>query len=58
MTTEEVANELGLSVVRVREFCQDGRLGRRVGRQWIITREELEEFKTIPRKPGNPHKSE
>jgi excisionase family DNA binding protein len=57
MTAEEAAEELGLTPQRVREFCQQGRLGRRVGRQWVITREELERFKQTPRPPGRPRKS-
>lgn len=58
MTVDEVAEELELTPQRVREFCQQGRLGRRVGRQWVITREELEAFKQIPRPPGRPRKDE
>ncbi|MBX3057459.1 MAG: helix-turn-helix domain-containing protein [Anaerolineae bacterium] len=59
MTVDEAAAELELTPQRVRQFCRDGRLGRRVGRQWVITREELESFKKIPREAGvsiNPHK--
>ena len=56
LTVKQVAKELGLSENRVREFCQEGRLGEKVGHQWIITRAELEEFKQIPRKRGNPRK--
>ena len=52
LTVAEVAAELGLSKNTVRVFCQKGRLGTKVGRQWLITREELDVFKSIPRKPG------
>lgn len=52
MTVKEAAEELGLTPQRVRQFCREGRLGQRLGREWVITREELEEFKKIPRKPG------
>ena len=58
MTVEEAAQELELKPERVRAFCREGRLGRRVGRQWVITREELEAFKQIPRPPGRPRKEE
>lgn len=58
MTVDEVAVELELTPQRVREFCQQGRLGRRVGRQWVITREELDAFKELPRPPGRPRKEE
>ncbi len=52
MTVEEVAEKLGITPQRVRIFCREGRLGQRVGRQWIITEEEFEHFRTIPRLPG------
>jgi excisionase family DNA binding protein len=57
LTIKQVAEELGLSENRVREFCQEGRLGEKVGHQWIITRAELEDFKKIPRERGNPRKN-
>jgi excisionase family DNA binding protein len=52
MTVEEAAEILGLTPQRVRVFCREGRLGQRVGRQWVITEEELERFQSIPRLPG------
>ncbi len=52
MTVDEAAKELGLTPQRVRQFCREERLGQRVGQQWVITREELEEFKKKPRLPG------
>ncbi|MAU01483.1 MAG: hypothetical protein CL608_30450 [Anaerolineaceae bacterium] len=56
LSVKEVAGELGVSENRVREYCQEGRLGEKVGRQWVITREELEAFKKIPRKRGAPRR--
>jgi predicted site-specific integrase-resolvase len=57
MTVEEVANELGISTKRVREYCRLGRLGTSWQRRWIITREEFEAFKaTYTGKPGRPRK--
>ena len=56
LTVPEVAKELNRSEHRVREYCREGRLGKKVGRQWIITRAELEAFKQIPRKIGAPRK--
>lgn len=61
LSITDVAKELNLSQNRVRTFCQDGRLGRKVGHQWIITRDELEAFKKLPRKRGiriNRHSAE
>lgn len=57
LSVKQAAEELGLSENRVREFCQEGRFGEKVGHQWIITRAELEDFKKIPRKRGNPRKN-
>jgi excisionase family DNA binding protein len=56
LTVKETAEELGLSQRRVHQFCKEGRIGTRYGWQWLITREELEEFKKIPRKEGRPPK--
>ncbi len=58
LSVKKVAKELGVSENRVREFCQEGRLGEKVGRQWIITRDELEAFKLIPRRRGAPRKDD
>jgi excisionase family DNA binding protein len=58
MTVAEVAEELQLSQERIRKLCQAGRLGQKIGRQWLVTREELEEFKRKRRKPGRPRKEE
>jgi excisionase family DNA binding protein len=56
LTVQEVAKELNRSQHRVREYFREGRLGKKIGRQWLVTREELEEFKSIPRKRGAPRK--
>jgi predicted site-specific integrase-resolvase len=57
MTVEEVANELGISQKRVREYCRMGRLGNLWQNRWVITREEFETFrKTYTGKPGRPKK--
>src|SRR5262245_36564375 len=53
LTVPQVAKELGISARRAQQFCQEGRLGRRVGpKHYVISREELDEFKKLPRKPG------
>jgi len=55
---EQAAEYLGLSSVRVRQFCLEGRLGQKVGNQYVISRDELEQFAKIPRYPGRkPEKS-
>ena len=57
MTTAEVAEELGVTEVRVRQLCQERRLGQEFGDRWLITREELEQFKRIPRITGRPKRN-
>ena len=46
------AKFLGVSGQRVRQFCAEGRIGTKVGSQWVFTRGELEAFKAIPRPSG------
>ena len=58
LDVRQVAEELGISENTVRLYCQGGRLGTKVGQQWIITRAELEAFKKKPRKPGRPRKKD
>jgi excisionase family DNA binding protein len=57
MSVAEAAEELGLSVRRVRDLCRQSRLGHQVGRAYVITAEELREFKKKPRRPGRPRES-
>ena len=52
VTTTEAAEVLGVSSIRVRQFCQEGRLGRKIGDRWIISRDELRSFQKIPRERG------
>ena len=56
LTVEEAATELALHYVTVYRFCVAGRLGQKIGRQWLVTREELDRFKAIPRLTGRPRK--
>jgi excisionase family DNA binding protein len=51
------ARELGLSTSRVRELIQLGKLpAQKLGREYAITREDLEAFKLIDRPVGRPPK--
>ena len=52
---KRAAEELGVSVVRIKQFCAQGRLGTKApdGR-YIITNDDVERFKNQPRVPGRP----
>jgi len=51
------AKELGLSNNRVRELIRAGKLpAQKLGREWAIIREDLEEFKNTERPVGRPPK--
>jgi excisionase family DNA binding protein len=54
LTTAQAAKLLGVTDVRVRHLCQEGRLGSKVGRDWVITEEEIERFERKP--PHRPKK--
>jgi excisionase family DNA binding protein len=58
MTVQDAAAELGISEQRVRQLCAAGRLGRKVGNFWIITREELDAFKALDRPHHRPPKAD
>jgi excisionase family DNA binding protein len=58
-TTKQAAERLGISVRRVQLLIQKGSLpAEKIGRDWIIDDEDLEEFasqKRSPGRPSNPH---
>lgn len=56
LSTTQAAEALGISIQRVKQLCAQGRMGRRVGRDWVITPEEIEANRV--RKPGRPAKAE
>ena len=57
LSVAEVAKRLRLSERRVRQLCEDGRLGRRVGgRVWVVSEREVVRFEAISRRPGRPRK--
>lgn len=52
-TCEEAADELMVTVQRVRQFTQLGRLKFiQIGGAYLIENKELERFGAIPRRPG------
>lgn len=53
-TVDEVAKLLKVNSSLIRRYCRQGRLGEYIYGRWLITPDELEEFKAKPRKRGNP----
>ena len=51
---DEAASVLKVTPGRVRQFCREGRLGQQIAGRWVIPRDELEQFRKIPRDPGRP----
>lgn len=56
LTPAAAAAELGITPRLMRRYCEQGRLGQKIGGRYLISREDLDEFKQVPRKVGNPHK--
>lgn len=55
-TIRDACGRLGLSRVRVAQFCRAGRMAGavRLGRMWAIPRGSLEAFALLDRPPGRP----
>jgi hypothetical protein len=58
LTIEQAAKEINRHENTLRQHCQRGYLGRKHGRDWVITRAELDRFKRDRRNPGRPPKSQ
>ena len=56
LTPTDVAERLELTPTVIRKYCRQGRLGVKVGDQWLITEEEFRFFVKIPRPVGSPGK--
>lgn len=52
LTTEEAASLLGLSRVRINQFCREDRFGKKFGKAWMIKIDELEKFAKVDRPTG------
>ena len=56
MTVQEVAESLGVSTGRVRQYLMNGQLsGKKFGNTWAIATAEFKKFAKLDRKPGNPN---
>ncbi|MFO0888208.1 MAG: hypothetical protein U0790_03570 [Isosphaeraceae bacterium] len=53
---KQVAEELDLSIERIKDFFAEKRFGVRVGSEHLTGRKELEAFKMTSRTAGRPHK--
>ena len=55
LTTTQAADWLGITESLVRRYCRDGRLrGQKLARDWLIEKDDLEQFAQKPRKVGRP----
>ncbi len=55
LSTRQAAEILQVSVRRIQQFCEEGRIGTMVGNGWVFTRDELDAFAKEPREVGNPN---
>lgn len=54
LTTEDAAQLLGVKPAWVRCLCRERRLGQKVGRDYVITHGDVEQFRRTRRTPGRP----
>ncbi len=58
ITTDKAAQILGVSRRRVVQFCEQGRIGTRFGKSWLIDEQECRRFARRPRPTGRPKTKE
>jgi len=51
------AEYLGLSASRIRQLCNTGGMGEKVGSRWVIRRDELDAYAKTRRPVGRPPES-
>lgn len=57
LTITQAAERLELSAGRVYMLCRAGRLGQKIGRQYLIDSADLARFRRLRRRPGRPRKT-
>lgn len=48
LTTAEAAEVLGVSEGRIRQYCRAGRLGQKIGRNYLIRQSDAKTFSALP----------
>lgn len=54
LSVVEAAKQLGLSPRRIQKFCEEKRIGQKVGDVYVIPEDELRKFARQERQPGRP----
>ena len=54
LDVKQAARVLGVTDRRIRQLCQAGQIGVKIGSRWIIDRAKLEAFAQVPRPVGRP----
>lgn len=59
LTTKDVAARLGVSIKTVQSYIQRGQLpAEKLGRDYVIREEDINNFKERRRRPGRPRKDD
>jgi hypothetical protein len=56
MSIKDAAAEMGITPERMRGLCKTYKVGTRIGRMWVLTRQEVDWLKSLDRSPGRPKK--
>ena len=57
VTLKEAEALLNLGAGTLRKHCLAGRIGRKLGSQWVLTPEDLERVRQMNHRPGRPPQS-
>ena len=55
-TTRQAADSLGISVQRVKQLRETMQLGQKVGRDWVLSDQDIERLRQRNRQPGRPRR--